>query len=402
MSPRITGLVEETSIPDSCLREVCMKLDPDTTICEDFIKWDFYANETIDTSSGFGDTVCYQFLELEGRDYRVIAHATDRVPPPENSRWTDSVDCAYEIGYVGEVGYQVDKYFCCCDSGQIAPPNYLACVFVPFNVTALCDGWVNFWHFENTSCDSGSVHNEIEDIIPAFMKGCIDEAYDKAFVNRNVMFPMNYPGSSYPEVHWINSYSQFGVLTNDYTQTVDIHLYYDYQSDLVVAPDILKMFYLDEETCRWRLIKESYPDLENKYVNSPEQGVLGKYYTIMGFIPPPKVLDNVGNYPNPFRPGQGDWPEGATRITYTLTEPCDVTIKIFSQPGGLIREFYFDYEDPAGGTGDETSIWHEVEWDGKNGEGRLVANGSYVVHIEAASHVDGDVHTAIHLVATSR
>ena len=71
------------------------------------------------------------------------------------------------------------------------------------------------------------------------------------------------------------------------------------------------------------------------------------------------------NYPNPFNP--------ETWIPYQLAEPADVTLKIYSTPGELIRTLELGYK-PAG-------IYHShnraVYWDGKNQLGEPVASGIY-------------------------
>jgi hypothetical protein len=55
-----------------------------------------------------------------------------------------------------------------------------------------------------------------------------------------------------------------------------------------------------------------------------------------------------------------------------------VTIRIFTQTGELVREEHFDRGAAGGVAG--LNGW---EWDGKNGAGKLVASGGYVVFIEA-------------------
>ena len=116
----------------------------------------------------------------------------------------------------------------------------------------------------------------------------------------------------------------------------------------------------------------------------------------MGFIPPKKVLDNCGAYPNPFNAGTGPWPQGTTRLTYTLTQPCDINIYIFNVAGGLVKQFFFDHTDDA------TSVWHQVEWNGLNGENRIVSNGTYLMYITADSRIDGVRHDCYFQIGVSR
>ncbi|MBN1596254.1 T9SS type A sorting domain-containing protein [candidate division FCPU426 bacterium] len=92
---------------------------------------------------------------------------------------------------------------------------------------------------------------------------------------------------------------------------------------------------------------------------------------------------DVLNYPNPFNPARNQ----TTLINYFLDEASDVEIRIFDPFGRLVlrREYKKDASDTvaqnathAGG-----AAW---EWDGKNGEGRVVANGIYLVKLTAKTN----------------
>ena len=72
------------------------------------------------------------------------------------------------------------------------------------------------------------------------------------------------------------------------------------------------------------------------------------------------------NVPNPF--------EGSTLITYTLTTPSRVTIRIFDMTGRLVR--LLADETREGGT-------HSVEWDAVDLKGEQVSAGSYLYTLDA-------------------
>ncbi len=87
-------------------------------------------------------------------------------------------------------------------------------------------------------------------------------------------------------------------------------------------------------------------------------------------------VDAFSVYPNPFDPAAGP-----VHLAYTLGVESDVTVTIYDLFGRLVREF-----KPTGARG-----LNLAEWDGRNGEGRPVGNGGYVVQIRA---VDGAGHSA--------
>ena len=81
----------------------------------------------------------------------------------------------------------------------------------------------------------------------------------------------------------------------------------------------------------------------------------------------------VTNYPNPFRP-----PSEPTTIAWKLADDASVTLRIFSQAGGLVIEKTF-----AKGAAGGLAGLNQWIWDGKNGAGSLIASGGYLLLIEA-------------------
>jgi len=89
---------------------------------------------------------------------------------------------------------------------------------------------------------------------------------------------------------------------------------------------------------------------------------------------------SILNYPNPFNPARNQ----TTSINYYLEEPSDIEIRIYDAFGRLVLAKKYDRSSTDQQAQDATqsggAFW---EWDGKNGEGRVVANGIYFVKIVA-------------------
>jgi len=77
------------------------------------------------------------------------------------------------------------------------------------------------------------------------------------------------------------------------------------------------------------------------------------------------------NYPNPFNPN-----EEATALVFGLEAPQGVTLYIYDLGGNLVLK----REGISGVTG-----LNEIEWDGFNGQGKMVADGGYVAVVEAGN-----------------
>ena len=77
------------------------------------------------------------------------------------------------------------------------------------------------------------------------------------------------------------------------------------------------------------------------------------------------------NYPNPFNP--------ETWIPYTLSAPADVTLRIYSTTGAVVRTLALGYQFPG-------IYQHQSKaayWDGRNEQGEPVANGVYFYTLTA-------------------
>ena len=82
-------------------------------------------------------------------------------------------------------------------------------------------------------------------------------------------------------------------------------------------------------------------------------------------------LENVLTYPNPMA--------DQTHFTFLLTRPSDVTIRIYTIAGRLIRVI----EDPLGRAG-----YNQIHWDGLDAQGRTLANGAYIYTVSADDGVE--------------
>ena len=85
----------------------------------------------------------------------------------------------------------------------------------------------------------------------------------------------------------------------------------------------------------------------------------------------PKATALLPNYPNPFNP--------ETWIPYQLATPADVTLRIYSASGALVRTLVLGYQ-PAGIYQNRSRAAY---WDGKNEMGEPVASGVYFYTLSA-------------------
>ena len=92
-------------------------------------------------------------------------------------------------------------------------------------------------------------------------------------------------------------------------------------------------------------------------------------------------IANVLNYPNPFG-------EAGTSLSYQLTQPADVTIKIFTIRGQLIKTLTAGRGADGGLTG-----FNKLPWDGRDSGGASIPNGVYLYLISATSS-DGKTASA--------
>ena len=104
--------------------------------------------------------------------------------------------------------------------------------------------------------------------------------------------------------------------------------------------------------------------------NETSQRGIAVLETLMTMLTP-KETTLLPNYPNPFNP--------ETWIPYQLSEPAEVTLRIYAVDGSLIRTLALG-QIPAGIYQTRTRAAH---WDGKNDLGESVASGVYFYTLTA-------------------
>ena len=82
---------------------------------------------------------------------------------------------------------------------------------------------------------------------------------------------------------------------------------------------------------------------------------------------PPRDFSLLQNFPNPFNP--------STKITYELTEPGVVTLKIYDLLGREVRTLLNNEKQSSGRK--------SVAWDGTNDLGERVASGVYLYQLQS-------------------
>jgi len=148
-----------------------------------------------------------------------------------------------------------------------------------------------------------------------------------------------------------------------------------------VRVEHLQIVRLEKMSGQWELLPQGVAlDRQNKRVT----GLVDKFshFTLLGSVLPSSVLTGARNFPNPFRAGREE-----TIIQYTLTENAQVTFSIYTAFGDLVLRREFG-PGTDGGRGQPTGYANKISWDGRNGQGEIVANGVYVCRIEVKT---GDV-----------
>ncbi|MBN2090111.1 discoidin domain-containing protein [candidate division KSB1 bacterium] len=84
----------------------------------------------------------------------------------------------------------------------------------------------------------------------------------------------------------------------------------------------------------------------------------------------PTHFDLSQNYPNPFNP--------STTITFSLPNAADVKLTVFDITGRIVNEVV---------TGKYDAGIHQVQWDGTDINGQLVASGIYYYRFQAENHI---------------
>jgi hypothetical protein len=93
----------------------------------------------------------------------------------------------------------------------------------------------------------------------------------------------------------------------------------------------------------------------------------------VALVDPNAAGGHVTNFPNPFHP-----PSQGTTLAYVLADHARVTLRIFTLQGDLVLQKVFDRAAAGGIAG-----LNQFLWDGRNGNGSVVASGGYIALVEA-------------------
>lgn len=93
----------------------------------------------------------------------------------------------------------------------------------------------------------------------------------------------------------------------------------------------------------------------------------------------PALEASFTSYPNPFRTSQG-----SCHVTFYLSQEARVTCDVYTLSGQRVYRLLDDVLLQAG-------MHDELEWDGRNGEGRLVRSGTYLLRLKADGVSGGEI-----------
>jgi len=89
----------------------------------------------------------------------------------------------------------------------------------------------------------------------------------------------------------------------------------------------------------------------------------------------PRKFELLQNYPNPFNPST----HIRTNIRFKINDNSDVSLVIYNILGQVVKEFNLTQDQL------QTGVVHEVEWDGRDTNGIIVASGVYFCRLKVGS-----------------
>ncbi len=113
-----------------------------------------------------------------------------------------------------------------------------------------------------------------------------------------------------------------------------------------------------DDVVYWYKVEEISTDGESQFFGP---------ISVVGVSPVPKTFNLSSNYPNPFNP--------KTRFDYQIPDMCDVFISIYSILGQEIKTWIFENQEKG---------YYSLEWDGKDGRGKNVPSGVYLLRMQTA------------------
>jgi hypothetical protein len=130
----------------------------------------------------------------------------------------------------------------------------------------------------------------------------------------------------------------------------------------------------DEGVSRADFLSTKIPGISR--VRAISNSIIAELDIETALVDPHAASGSITNYPNPFHPD-----ETSTTIAYKLADDAIVTLKIYTLSGSLVLSKSFQRGMEGGRVG-----LNEYQWDGRNGKGRFVSSGGYIVVVEAQGY----------------
>jgi hypothetical protein len=174
--------------------------------------------------------------------------------------------------------------------------------------------------------------------------------------NGAVYYSIHYGGADYPEKHNHLYFQGEPNVFRKYTETVVLP-----KGSIPGTWGLQEMFVVDKAGNR---ITHDFTEIVRFEIG--EEPAAPSLIAVL-----PQTTQLLANYPNPFNP--------ETWIPYQLAEKTDVTLRIYSVNGALIRTFALGHQ-PAGVYQNQSRAAY---WDGRNEWGEPVASGVYFYTLKA-------------------
>ena len=174
--------------------------------------------------------------------------------------------------------------------------------------------------------------------------------------NGGVYYSIHHGGADYPEAHNSMYFQGDPNIFRKYTETVVLP-----KGSIPGIWGLQEMVVVDKASNR---ITHDFTEIVRFEVG--EEPAAPSLIAVL-----PQTTQLLVNYPNPFNP--------ETWIPYQLAKETDVTLRIYSVNGALIRTFALGHQ-PAGVYQSQSRAAH---WDGKNQWGEPVASGVYFYTLKA-------------------
>ncbi|MFN3966459.1 MAG: kelch repeat-containing protein, partial [Endomicrobiia bacterium] len=163
------------------------------------------------------------------------------------------------------------------------------------------------------------------------------------------------------------------------SDNIEVKISFKYPEKSGVPVERLRIAKLDEKLCRW--VFPPNKQEQNKYNKSIEVVVKGlSIFTLAGSNVSDRLLSNINIFPNPFSAGKEN-----VYIRYTLNENAKIVFKVYTLIGDLVKKWEYDSGIEGKSKGQPEGYTNEIIWNGKNENGQIVANGMYLLVMEAES-----------------